>query len=107
MAFTGNEGEMIEPKEGQLMINNYQKGMGPTEVKAVFFGANKLNQLLAQGKAVGIRFYFAQNEQGLDTLVAVAANAAEGNIGPVDGSTSAGLVLDKGDPCPPYCNTGG
>ncbi|MEJ0031145.1 MAG: hypothetical protein WDO15_12555 [Bacteroidota bacterium] len=104
MAFNGNEGEMIDPKLGQQMIDNYQKNIGPKDNKALFFGVNRLQQLLNQGQAVGLRFYFAKDSAGLDTLVVVAADANEKNIGPIDGSKSAGLVGDSAWPCPPYCN---
>jgi hypothetical protein len=104
MAFTGNEGEMIVPSIGQQMIDNYQKGIGPKDNKGLFFGVNKLQQLLDQGQAVGLRFYFAKDSAGLNTLVVVAATADEKNIGPIDGSKSVGLVLDNAWPCPPYCN---
>src|ERR1700753_4014565 len=75
MAFTGNEGEMVDSNLGQQMINNFQKLQRP--IKAVFFGTKKLQQLLGQGNALGIRFYFATNSSGNETLVAVAADANE------------------------------
>lgn len=104
MAFTGDEGEMIDPKVAQQWIDNYAKSAGPGAIKAEFFGFRKLSELLAQDQALGVRIYFAKDDAGVNKLVIVAASAEQKNLAPIDGTTSAGLVLEMGGACPPYCN---
>jgi len=105
MAFTGNEGEMIDPTLAQQWIDNYAKSVTPDATKAVFFGFRKLSELLGQGTAIGVRIYFAKDDAGVDRLVLVAVTPEEQNIAKIDGSKSFGMVLDEGMRCPPYCNT--
>ena len=103
MAFTGDEGEMIDPELAQRWIDNYQKNLGPTDIRAEFFGFRKINELMSQGKAIGIRIYYAKDDAGASKLVMVAVSPDEGNLASIAGSKTAGLVLDNSKPCPPYC----
>jgi hypothetical protein len=104
MAFTGDEGEMIDPALAQQWIDNYQKGAGPGSIKGEFFGFRRLSELLGQGEAIGVRIYYAKNDAGEDRLVLVAVTPSEKNIAKIDGSKVGGMVLEAGNPCPPYCN---
>ncbi|HZY79154.1 MAG TPA: hypothetical protein VFE50_06515 [Cyclobacteriaceae bacterium] len=104
MAFTGDEGKMIDPAIAQQWIDNYQKSAGPGALKAEFFGFRRLAELLGQGDAIGVRIYYAKNDAGEDKLVLVAVTPSEKNIGKIDGSKSVGMVLEEGVGCPPYCN---
>jgi hypothetical protein len=104
MAFTGNEGEMIDPKTAQQMIDNYRKDIGPNDTRAEFFGFRRISELLGQGQAIGIRIYLGKNDKGEIRLMMCAVTAEEKNIAPIDGTTGAGMVLEMGDKCPPYCN---
>jgi hypothetical protein len=106
MAFTGNEGEMIDPAIAQKWMDNYQQKAGPGAIKGHFFGFRKLNELMMQGEAIGVRIYYAKDDKGVDKLVLVAVTPGEANIAKVDGSKSVGLVLDNAYPCPPYCHNG-
>jgi hypothetical protein len=104
MAFTGDEGEMIDPALAQKWIDNYQKSAGPKAMKGEFYGFRRLSELLGQGAAIGIRIYYAQDDAGVQKLVLVAVTPEEKNIAKIDGSSAPGFVLDKGSGCPPYCN---
>lgn len=103
MAFTGNEGEMIDPATAQKWIDNYQKNLAPGGVKAEFFGFRKLSELVGQGDAIGIRIYYAKGDNGESKLILVAVTQQEANIARIDGGKATGMVLDNGAPCPPYC----
>lgn len=103
MAFTGDEGEMIDPALAQKWIENYQKSVGPTGVRAEFVGFRKLNELMSQENAIGVRIYYAKDDAGTSKVVLVAVTAEEANIAKIDGSKTVGLVLDNTRPCPPYC----
>lgn len=104
MAFTGNEGEMIDPVIAQQWIDNYQKDVAPGAIKAHFYGFRRFSELLGQGEAIGIRIYYAKDDAGVDKLVLVAVTPGERNIARIDGSKLGGMVLDNSYPCPPYCS---
>jgi hypothetical protein len=104
MAFTGDEGKMIDPAVAQRWIDNYQKNAGPNAIKCEFFGFRRFSELLGQGEAIGVRIYYAKDDAGVSKLVLVAVTPAQNNIAKIDGTQTAGLVLDSGYPCPPYCN---
>lgn len=104
MAFTGDEGEMIDPAIAQRWIDNYQKSAGPSDIKGEFFGFRRLSELLGQGEAIGIRVYYAKDDAGVNRLVLVAVTPTEANIAKIDGSKLGGMVLENGMMCPPYCN---
>jgi hypothetical protein len=108
MAFNGNEGDMIDAPTAQKWIDNYQKGIGPDDTRAEFFGFRKLSELLGQDGSMGLRFYFAKDDKGVNRLVVVAANAEQKNLAPIDGgvkltSGDDGQVLENAARCPPYC----
>lgn len=108
MAFTGDEGKMIDPATAQKWIDNYQTKVksDPKAIFGEFFGFRNIEKLLGQGGALGVRIYYAIDDTGTQRMVLVAANAKENNIAPIDGTKSLGLVLEQGAACPPYC-TGG
>ncbi|HYG14240.1 MAG TPA: hypothetical protein VEC12_00700 [Bacteroidia bacterium] len=105
--FTGNEGTFITLAEGAQMTKAYRDNFlnsGRTR-KAVFFGKNKLLQLLNQSDdCVGARFYFAakESESGIYELdlVVVGARANETDI-----ITAEAKILDDSSPCPTQCDT--
>jgi len=61
-----------------------------------FLGKEKIIELLDQEDCVGIRFYYAINDQGEKILVLVGADSSENDM-------ENGLILDKALPCPPIC----
>lgn len=59
--FDGTEGEFISLSMASTYLENYVQG--PTfssnnEIKAHYFGRNKIDDLLAQTGAIGLRAYF-------------------------------------------------
>lgn len=100
MSFNGSEGEAITLEEGSSWTKNWREGKESGDPNAVFFGREKLQAILAQSECVGIRIYFAIDDDGQKTLVLVGANADEND-------QTNGMILDRGLSCPPYCPTGG
>lgn len=109
MAFDGTEGTFITLTEGSGLTQEYRDNYlsGNAERKAVFFGRDKLEDLLAQPNCKGLRFYFGAVDKSHDgntwtelDLVVVGADANENDqLGTED------KILDKGNPCPTYCST--
>ncbi|MEO5641909.1 MAG: hypothetical protein ABIQ40_00550 [Bacteroidia bacterium] len=96
--FTGNEGEAITLSEASEWTANY-RAADPTGIKAFFYGKAILNSILAQEYCVGIRIYYAIDDDGGKQLVLVGVDAS-GN------DQTSGIVADRGAPCPSYCDTG-
>ena len=94
--FNGNEGTIITLSAGAALTAEFRKDFS-SQPLAIFFGKNKLNTLLAQSTAVGIRCYFGEDTSGNLTLVLVAANASCNDL--------TSCVLDTGMPCPTACST--
>ena len=97
MSFDGKEGEFIEMDEASAMTLAYQNGdNGP--IKGGFLGKDKLNELLAQPGAMGIRIYFGQDPaSGEKTVALVAADENENDM--------TELILDRSRPCPIFCSS--
>jgi len=97
MAFNGSEGEFISIEEaGQMTKEWRENGCGPAN--AVFFGRERLQAILDQGDCMGIRMYFAINEDNEKTLVLVGADADEND-------QMHGKILDRAIPCPTNCGS--
>lgn len=92
MSFNGNEGEPISLKLGGTMTAKYRNNNVGAR-KGHFFGRNILNQILDQEGCMGIRMYYAENEDGEKELVIVGADANEDDM--------LELVADISSPCPP------
>ena len=96
MSFNGNESEVITLQEGIDWTTNYRNA-NPNETKAHFFGKEKLQDILDQADCVGIRMYYAIDDNGAKQLVLVGASADEEDL-------YNGVLLDRAKPCPNYCS---
>ncbi|MBS1636733.1 MAG: hypothetical protein JST26_12530 [Bacteroidetes bacterium] len=99
MAFTGDESDPISLATGSQWTANYRNA-SPNSTNAHFFGYKKLNSILKQDGCIGIRAYYALDDQGQKQLILVGVDANEKDL-------SAGIILDRSFPCPPYCGGGG
>lgn len=97
MAFKGTEGEFISLDEAGAMTAAWRNG-GNGDIKGVFFGRDNIEALLNQEGSMGIRMYFAENDNGDKTLVLVSADENGSDM------LSTGKVLDHSIPCPADCS---
>jgi hypothetical protein len=95
MAFNGNESSVITLEKATEWTGNYQSA-NPNETKAHFFGRNKLQMILDQDNCMGIRAYYAIDDNGAKQLVLVGATADM-----EDQYTE--VILEHSAPCPAYC----
>ncbi|MFT6982959.1 MAG: hypothetical protein ACJAUD_001730 [Crocinitomicaceae bacterium] len=94
MSFNGTEGEFIEMEEASGLTKAWRDGdNGP--IKGGFLGKEKLEKLLAQPGAMGIRIYFGQDPTSGEKNVVLAAADAAGN-------DMTDLLLDRALPNPPF-----
>ena len=96
MSFTGNEDHSISLQEAADWTENY-RDKNPGEIKAHFFGKTTLQAILDQEDCVGIRIYYALNDEGKKCLVLTGANANEEDL-------YNGVLAEKGKTCPPNCD---
>ncbi len=95
MAFNGTEGEIITLAEGAAMTKQWRRTN--SNGNAVFYGKDILNQLLNQSGCVGIRFHFAVDSDGKNTLVLSGVDADENYI--------LSIIADRGMRCPIICGS--
>ncbi len=101
--FNGSEGEMISLAEARSMCNTYKSSgrfADNKQIKGFFFGKDKLNELLDQNGAMGIRIYYGIEVVKCAHQPKLVLVAADENGDDMKGENK---VLDKGLPCPIWC----
>ena len=68
------------------------------QVNGGFFARGAFEKILAQQGAVGIRYYYAQNDDGTPTLVLVGVDAKGQDM-------QTGMIMERALPCPPLCDS--
>lgn len=96
--FTGNEGEEFPLATAAEWTANY-RAANPEGVHAHFFGNTILNKILAQPGCVGLRMYYALDENGVQQMIVVGVNADES-----DQYTKT--IAERSVACPPFCGGG-
>ena len=95
--FTGLEDHTIALDDAAELTRNYRKSAGKGAIKGGFFGRAALEQVLSQEGVVGIRYYYAQENNGRPVLILVGVDANGKDI--VDG-----FMAERAMPCPPFCS---
>lgn len=97
MAFNGNEGEVFPLATAAEWTAHYRQTAKVGSTIAHFFGKNILNSILAQEGCMGIRFYYALDENNAKQIIAVGADANERDM-------YNGIIAERSFLCPPYCD---
>ena len=71
--FTGEEQHVITLEEGIELTRNYRKSSKKYGVQGAYFGREIFGKILDQRTCVGIRIYYANDENGRSTLVLTGA----------------------------------
>lgn len=96
MAFTGKEGEEFPLETAAEWTANYRKS-NPNGIHAHFFGKEIIEKILFQPDCVGIRCYYALDENGTQQMILVGVKQDENDL-------FNGVIAEKSWPCPPYCS---
>lgn len=88
----------MDPQDAAQMTADY-RSMHQGQTKAVFFGKDLLQEMLEQEDCMGIRVYFAMDQNGDLTQVLVGAMADETDM-------TNGCIVSLGFRCPVYCDSG-
>jgi hypothetical protein len=97
MSFNGSESSVISLQDATDMTAEYRSS-NPNEIKAHFFGKEKLMEILNQQGCMGIRAYYGIDSSGKKQLVFVGADANEKDL-------YHGVILDMSVPCPSCCDS--
>ena len=98
MSFTGNENHDIPLETASEWTKNYRSANPSGVTIAHFFGKDAIEAILAQSTCVGIRIYYALDENGAKQLIIVGANASGNDL-------YEGLLAERSITCPTMCST--
>lgn len=98
MKVTGKEGAPIDRAQAKKWTAKY-RASGRGNIHAHLFGTETVSRLLDQEGCVGMRIYYALDDQGVQQLLLVGTDA-EGR------DMTDGLILDDSQLCPPDCAMG-
>jgi hypothetical protein len=94
---TGNENHQVDLVTAVRFIKNHKLNLKAPSIKGGFFGRNAFDKILAQPGVVGIRYYYAQTDDGQPTLVLVGVDGKGQDV-------VTGLIMERALPCPPWCD---
>ena len=92
----GTANMLIANSKGNLRTNLAANSKA-SKVTGGTFSRRAFESILNQPGCIGIRYYFAQNNDGTPTIVLVGVNA-QGQ------AMTSGLYMEGAAPCPPYCD---
>jgi len=95
MEVKGNEGGPISKETAEKWINNFRSSVPKGVVTAHLFGREIIEKVLAQQGCVGVRIYYATDDNGAKQLVIYGVDN--------NGDGIENVIADQGIPCPPYC----
>jgi len=97
MSFSPNEGAIITLAEGAKMTADYRATISSGDILAHAVGKNLFNSILNQLGCVGIRIYYALDENGEKQLVLVGVDSNGNDL-------TAGVIVDRTKSCPTSCS---
>lgn len=99
-------GTLIPFSQFEEMKASFQKDISPEGTRAVSYGRTVLEKVLAQKGCVGIRFYFAKDKEGKQTLIFIGVDKNGNDMtSPVNAKVEGGTSETGGDGplCPKQC----
>jgi hypothetical protein len=95
---TANGDHQVDLVTALRFIKNHKSNLksSTAAVKGGFFARNAFEKILAQPGVIGIRFYYAQKDDGSPTLILVGVDAKGQDI-------QTGLLMERTIDCPPWC----
>ena len=94
--FTGNENHVITLEQAVKLVQNHKTAPRVASIKGGYFGRSIFDKILSQSGCVGVRFYYAQKDDGASTIVLVGVDNMANDM-------TGGVLGDIVIPCPPYC----
>jgi hypothetical protein len=104
---TGDEGDPIDLMTARKWVKSYQKNQPQQGTVAHFFGYQLISRILAEDGCVGIRMYYALDDQGNRQLILVGVDKKGNDLVPSSltlNPTESRIVGDASFPCPSFCS---
>jgi hypothetical protein len=98
MAFTGKEAEQFPLETAAQWTARFRDSISGGPI-AHFFGKSIINSILSQEGCMGIRVYYALDENNVRQLIIVGADANENDM-------YTGIIAERSVICPPFCGGG-
>ena len=95
ITYTGKEDHSITLAEASQLTHNFRKN-APWDVIGGYFGKDAVSAILNQEGAVGVRYYYGMDEQGVPHIVLIGVGS-DGN------DMTDGLLAERAGGCPPFC----
>lgn len=109
--FNASAGDSIPLATAKQWTANYRATIKPGETEAHYFGAESVNSVMNEDKSVGLRIYYAIDDQGKKQLLLVGVDAEGNNLLPEEGAAAKAtvqnggpIIVDNSSPCPPICS---
>jgi hypothetical protein len=96
--FPGAEKHETLLADAKKFIQNHRKNPKVPKINGGSFHRGILDKILAQKGCDGIRYYYAQKEDGTPTLVLVGINSSGTDL-------TKAAIAEGSMPCPPYCDS--
>lgn len=94
--FTGNENHVITLDQAVKYIHNFRSNRTVPAINGGYFGRNIFEKILSQEGCVGLRYYYANQDDGAPTLVLVGVDSTGNDL-------DQGILGEEILPCPPIC----
>lgn len=104
--FSGLESDQVTEQVAGQWLGNYTT-TNPQGLRAHFFGNEIIRQILRQNGCVGIRAYYAIDNNGIQKLLLIGVTSTGVNILPSSSDRiedgNGGTIGDNSFPCPTFC----
>ncbi len=98
-------GDPISLETAKAWTANYRSKY-PEEIKAHFFGSEIINKILAQSDCIGMRMYYAIDDNGGKQIILVGVDSNGNNMEPTTlelNLDDPNTIADISYPCPSFC----
>ena len=96
LRYNGQEDHSIALDDAGQFTAKYRQA-NPGKPKAGYFGREAIEKILSQKGVVGIRYYYAIDDDNKNVMVIVGVDA-KGN------DMEYGVLIERSYPCPPFCS---
>lgn len=93
---TGNENHVITLDQAIKYVQQFRSKRTAPAINGGFFGKNIFGKILSQSGCVGLRYYYAQKDDGTPTIVLVGVDSTGSDL-------VQGVIAEEAMPCPPIC----
>ena len=98
--YSGQENHVITIDQATKFVQNFKMFPKTPTIKGAYFGRSIFDKILSQPGCVGVRYYYAQKDDGTPTLVLVGVDGGGNDL-------TGGPIGEESIPCPPFCGPPG